>query len=540
MKRIIYYTIMFLLSAIHITCAEELSGISCTDDWFSGDQWNLTDVNSNGINFCSAKDITLGSSNIRIAIIDNGVFDNHSDLVVNENYYIDSNNYCMSDVVKYGKQGTHCAGIINARVGNGWCISGIAPNCYLISIAVVSPSCEAYSAAFQQAYLRDADVILCAWKGAISNPCLSLENEISYALIHGRNGKGTVVVWASGDSYISNTLTDEAIKYPANSNDDILVVGAITKNGIRQSVYNNHRNTWSSGYGEKLDIVAPGVDIPTTSYKYNGDFDVEDPNLHLANGTAVAAAHVVAIAGLLLSIKPNLTNIEVNDAIEKSAHKLSGYEFQTYSGRSNGEWNDEVGYGLVDAYGALQELSNTRYIQNKTYPVAETKVENDKDTIIAGYAVTNSQPYGDVVVPAGGIVTFEARTRIELRPGFRAVQGSSFKAIIGPSSQQQSAPSYVRRRELFTANNEEDNHDDAVIEQPQKNTFSISPNPVRDILNIHVSEELSQVNIYNLNGQCVLQSAQTDIDVSALPQGMYILRAETTDGNAHQTKFIKQ
>ncbi|MBR4521317.1 MAG: T9SS type A sorting domain-containing protein, partial [Paludibacteraceae bacterium] len=36
------------------------------------------------------------------------------------------------------------------------------------------------------------------------------------------------------------------------------------------------------------------------------------------------------------------------------------------------------------------------------------------------------------------------------------------------------------------------------------------------------------------------QSAQTDIDVSALPQGMYILRAETTDGNAHQTKFIKQ
>ena len=45
---------------------------------------------------------------------------------------------------------------------------------------------------------------------------------------------------------------------------------------------------------------------------------------------------------------------------------------------------------------------------------------------------------------------------------------------------------------------------------------------------------------YLYNGQRVLQSAQTDIDVSALPQGMYILRAETTDGNAHQAKFIKQ
>lgn len=71
-------------------------------------------------------------------------------------------------------------------------------------------------------------------------------------------------------------------------------------------------------------------------------------------------------------------------------------------------------------------------------------------------------------------------------------------------------------------------------------TFSISPNPVNAILHLQTDEELSQVNIYNLNGQCVLQASQADIDVSALPQGMYILRAETTDGNAHQAKFIKQ
>ena len=64
--------------------------------------------------------------------------------------------------------------------------------------------------------------------------------------------------------------------------------------------------------------------------------------------------------------------------------------------------------------------------------------------------------------------------------------------------------------------------------------FSVSPNPVNAILHIQTTEELAQVKIYNLNGQRVLQSAQTDIDVSALPQGMYILRAETTDGNAHQ------
>jgi len=38
----------------------------------------------------------------------------------------------------------------------------------------------------------------------------------------------------------------------------------------------------------------------------------------------------------------------------------------------------------------------------------------------------------------------------------------------------------------------------------------------------------------------VLQSAGTDIDVSALPQGMYLLRALTTNGQNHQAKFIKK
>ena len=72
------------------------------------------------------------------------------------------------------------------------------------------------------------------------------------------------------------------------------------------------------------------------------------------------------------------------------------------------------------------------------------------------------------------------------------------------------------------------------------NVFSLSPNPVASILHIQMREEISQAKIYTINGQCVMQAAQTDIDVSALPQGMYILRALTTDGQQHQAQFIKQ
>ena len=68
----------------------------------------------------------------------------------------------------------------------------------------------------------------------------------------------------------------------------------------------------------------------------------------------------------------------------------------------------------------------------------------------------------------------------------------------------------------------------------------VSPNPVNAILHIQTSDELTQVKVYTLNGQFVLQSSQTAIDVSALPQGMYILRALTADGQKQQAKFIRE
>lgn len=71
-------------------------------------------------------------------------------------------------------------------------------------------------------------------------------------------------------------------------------------------------------------------------------------------------------------------------------------------------------------------------------------------------------------------------------------------------------------------------------------TFFVSPNPVNDILTITSSEELAQIRIYNLNGQCVLQTEELKINVSHLPSGVYMLRAVTLEGKPLQSKFIKR
>ena len=61
-----------------------------------------------------------------------------------------------------------------------------------------------------------------------------------------------------------------------------------------------------------------------------------------------------------------------------------------------------------------------------------------------------------------------------------------------------------------------------------------------DILHIQISDKLLQAGIYTIHGQCVLHTANTDIDVTSLPQGMYILRALSADRQELQAKFIRE
>ena len=72
----------------------------------------------------------------------------------------------------------------------------------------------------------------------------------------------------------------------------------------------------------------------------------------------------------MLSINPNLSQKIICDIIEQTSRKVGGYNYQTTQGRLNGTWNNEMGYGLVDAYAAVNTANNTNcdiYLSNITY-----------------------------------------------------------------------------------------------------------------------------------------------------------------------------
>jgi len=319
---------------------------SCTNDPMFGQLWGLRNTTNAGIdiNICNAWTITRGAG-VSVAVIDQGIDPNHDDL--RGNFHSLSFNAQIgqspSAFVSSQNHGTHVAGIIGGIRNNGLQVVGVAPEARImrvshsLSTARPNASAELASGISWAWYEARADVINNSWGdwgGQHFNLLHSavLESAIESALRYGRNGKGAIVVFASGNTGLSNR-----VDYPGSSHDDILVVGSINANG-RRSSFSNH--------GNRLNVVAPGNNILSTN---------NNNDTITMSGTSMAAPHVAGIAALILSVRPDLTQAQVRRAIESTAQRLRNYSFNV--NRPNGPWNNQVGHGLVNAYAAVRAVT---------------------------------------------------------------------------------------------------------------------------------------------------------------------------------------
>lgn len=78
------------------------------------------------------------------------------------------------------------------------------------------------------------------------------------------------------------------------------------------------------------------------------------------------------------------------------------------------------------------------------------------------------------------------------------------------------------------------------ISEVNENALTIYPNPTQESLNILTKEAIESVRIYSLNGQEVLESNQSTVDVSNLPNATYIIVVKTKNSKTYHQKFIKK
>ncbi|MEO5582027.1 MAG: S8 family serine peptidase, partial [Saprospiraceae bacterium] len=102
-----------------------------------------------------------------------------------------------------------------------------------------------------------------------------------------------------------------------------------------------------------MDVVAPGVCIYTTDLQ-GGAGQTSNDYWSCFSGTSAACPNVAGVMALILSMNPNLNLSQARQILESTTDKLSGYTFAlNVTGQPNGSWNNEVGYGRVNAYNAV-------------------------------------------------------------------------------------------------------------------------------------------------------------------------------------------
>ena len=341
-------------------------------------QWHLNNTGQRGglddadIDAEEAWDITTGSSDIIIAVIDSGVQIQHEDLEPNQftntleipdngidddgNGYIDDvhgwnfyNDTGNTDRGGLSSHGTCVAGVAVARGDNGIGVSGVCPNCALLPIARGS-TVDDHADSFDYAVSMGAHVITNSWGYWLNTPTTDVVvDAINNAAINGRGGLGCVITWAMTNENWDNC---DPAQLDISALDNVIAI----------SRADDHDELDNGGYGDCMELLAPTrgdthgrAGLMTTDqtgsdgYNTLGDYHLD------FGGTSGATPQVAGIAALMLTLDSSLTKDDVLTILIQTADKIDAEnaDYDPVTG-----FSETHGYGRVNAFNALFALIN--------------------------------------------------------------------------------------------------------------------------------------------------------------------------------------
>ncbi|HET9532516.1 MAG TPA: S8 family peptidase [Blastocatellia bacterium] len=300
------------------------------NDPFFDRQWGLFNTGASSgkvgadIGATRMWDISQGSDDIVVAVIDTGIDVAHPDLAANiwvnlgeipgngidddANGFADDINgwdFALNDPspdVETDFHGTHVAGTVGAVGNNNLGVTGVAWRVKLMALKFIrGRSGDAANAVKAINYAVDQKkrgvnvrVINASWSG--DAPSKSLRKAIKKA---GKAGILFVCAAGNGGSDFRGDDIDVTPEYPAAWSAEIssIVTVAALDRGDNLAGFSN--------FGRKtVNVGAPGVDI--TSTLPGGAYGA-------LNGTSMATPHVAGAAVLILSQEPNLTPEQVRE-----------------------------------------------------------------------------------------------------------------------------------------------------------------------------------------------------------------------------------
>ena len=331
------------------------------------EQWGAVSLNLE-----AAWDQNTGDSNVSIAVIDTGIVPNHVDLESNISflgYDFVENDYEPYDLTGkiegayFGSHGTHVAGIVGAVGNNLYGVAGTNWSTNIVPIRVLNRRGEGTTLDISRAIKyaagipisisehktitipKKVDIINLSLGGKIADN--SHDDKLLKEAIKQAHANGVLIFAAAGNNY------QGPVSKPA-AYDKVVAVGAVNKK-LELSDFSN--------CGPNLDLVAPGEEIYSTWGYCTNFFEQEFVrDYEKMAGTSMATPYVSGVAALLLS--QGTRKDKVINQLQKTAVDLG----------TKGQ-DEQYGYGLVDAYGAMLE-------QKLAAPKVFVAVKEKEDLII--------------------------------------------------------------------------------------------------------------------------------------------------------------
>jgi photosystem II stability/assembly factor-like uncharacterized protein len=271
---------------------------------FGNNKWYHTLVDSE-----EAWDITLGNSNIKVAIIDNAVANNHSDLTIYKQRDVADSDNDASPPVYYNQSsvwshGTHCAGLAAADINNGIGIASLGGNAEIIAVKGTPDSADGnfiYNlyAGIQWACENGANIINMSLGS-------SSQSESTQNLIN--NYPDIIFIAAAGNDNVST------ISYPAGYQ-NVIGVGSVDDSDLKSSFSN-----YNAGIFSWVDIASPGGfsfgGLLSSVYSSDGNSYAKK------SGTSMASPFAAGLVAQMLTINPSLNHDEVLNCLQSTGVEI--------------------------------------------------------------------------------------------------------------------------------------------------------------------------------------------------------------------------
>jgi len=278
------------------------------------------------VNAPEAWDLLTGSSNVRIAILDDGVQQNHPDINQVGGMDMTGQGTTGGPTHTFDNHGTAVAGLVTAAANNGIGVAGVCPGCRTISIKIAYDDTAGWGWVSQSSWV--ADGVWAAFNNGarVTNSSFVAGVASSISNAYAMTAPLVLHFGSTGNDGVGS------VDYPAS----LSAVQAVT-------AINGAGNLASfSNWGSQVMFTAPGVDTHTTDR--TGSAGYSSGNYTWFSGTSAASPVAAGVAGLVFSAKPSLTPAQALTILQNTAKDL---------GPSG--WDNKFGHGIPRADKAVIE-----------------------------------------------------------------------------------------------------------------------------------------------------------------------------------------